>query len=266
MLFKVGDSGRTLVGHLTDTHVVPRGDSLFGIDTVAQLEAAVDDMARLNPRPDVVVVTGDVTARGERDAYVVALDLLERLELPLLVVPGNHDDRAAFVEVFRPHLIDGGFVQEVLDVGELRVVAVDTLDEGRDGGSLSEERLAALGDVLDDAPGRPTVVCMHHPPFATGIEWMDEAGLEGVTNFERLIASHPQVGLIACGHIHRSISSNLGQTRVAVAPSTAFEVHLDLGHDRGVVAGPPAYALHRFDRGQWVTHVARVDGLPVRPV
>jgi Icc protein len=266
MLFRVGESSRTLVGHLTDTHVVPRGDTLLGIDTVTHLEAAVDDMAHLDPRPDVVVVTGDVTARGEPEAYAVALDVLNRLELPLLVVPGNHDDRAAFVDVFRPHLIDGGFVQEVLDVGDIRLVAVDTLDEGHDGGLLSEERLAALADALDGAPGRPTVVCMHHPPFATGIEWMDDAALQGVTNFERLIAGHPQVGLIACGHIHRSIASNFAQARVAVGPSTAFEVHLDLGHDRGVVAGPPAYALHRFDRGQWVTHIARVDGLPVRPV
>ncbi len=263
------DTPGTVVGHLSDTHIVRRGDRIFGIDTVSRLEDAIADLIDLSPRADVVIVTGDITAHGEPDEYAVARELFDSIGVPTVVVPGNHDRRAPFVRAFGSATTDTGFVQSAVDVNDIRVVAVDSLDEDRDGGVLSSDRLVALSLVLDEEPGRPTVICLHHPPFATGIGWMDEQDLIGADQLADVVAAHPQVGLIACGHIHRSISANVGPARVAVAPSTAFSVHLDLAIEdatRGVVMGPPAYAVHRYDRGMWVSHVTQVDGVPVTRV
>jgi Icc protein len=249
------------VGHLTDLHVVARGDSLFGVDTVRNAERAIAHLAEFSPHPDVVIVTGDVTAHGEPSEYAVARQLLDDLGTPYYVVPGNHDRRGPFVAEFGSHapVTADGFVQYTVDVGGVRLVGLDTLDEGVDGGLLSSGRLAWLSDAL--AVEAPTLVFLHHPPFATGIAWMDEAALSGASDFAEILARHPEVALVACGHIHRAISATVGSARVAVGPSTAFEVYLDLVPDnpRRVVMGPPAYLVHHYDGTMWVTHETHLD-------
>jgi 3',5'-cyclic AMP phosphodiesterase CpdA len=96
---------------------------------------------------------------------------------------------------------DGAFIQYTVEDWPVRLVALDTLIPGESGGRLCAERLAWLDARLAEAPGRPTVVFMHHPPFVTGMRKMDEMGLDGTDGLAAVIRRHPQVERIVCGHL-----------------------------------------------------------------
>ncbi len=200
---------------------------------------------------------------GRRAEYARLRHLLSPLPMPVYLIPGNHDDREALRQAFAdyPKMPREGFIQYVVDDGPLRLVAVDTLLPGKPGGRVDAERLAWLDARLGEAPSKPTMIFMHHPPFKTAIEYMDGIGLEGADAMAEVVRRHPQVERVVCGHLHRSIQSRWAGTVAMTVPATAHQVDLDVRHDVGLSISmePPGYALHlwRPDTGL-VSHVANV--------
>jgi 3',5'-cyclic AMP phosphodiesterase CpdA len=258
----------TLIAQISDMHIKPEGALAYGrVDTAAFLARAVDHILHLDPRPDVVLGTGDLVDGGTPAEYARLRHLLSPLPMPVYLIPGNHDDRDALREAFadHPHMPRDGFIQYVVDDGPLRLIAVDTLLPGQPGGRVDAERLGWLNARLEDAPARPTVIFMHHPPFRTGIEYMDSIGLEGGDVMAAIVRRHPQVERVVCGHLHRSIQARWAGTLAMTAPATAHQVGLDLRHDVGlaITMEPPAYALHLWrPEAGLVSHVANVGDFP----
>jgi 3',5'-cyclic AMP phosphodiesterase CpdA len=153
----------------------------------------------------------------------------------------------------------------VIDDYPMRIIGLDTLVPGQGGGALCSDRLRWIDRTLAAAPGRPTLVLMHHPPFVTGISRMDRLGLEGTAALAEIIRRHPQVERIAYGHLHRAIESRFAGTVAGTAPSTAHQIVLDLRTDARVSFAfePPGYQLHywREDAGL-VTHTAAIGEWP----
>jgi 3',5'-cyclic AMP phosphodiesterase CpdA len=250
-----------IIGQITDTHVLPEGRKLGNlIDTNAQLEAAVCLLNRLSTPPDAVLVTGDLTDDGECESYAVLRARLAALDSPFYLIPGNHDRRQALVDAFPDHayLPRTGFLQYAIEDHAVRLIALDTLVEGSEDGALCEERLAWLDAALAAEPDRPALVFMHHPPFESGIWWMDAMGLSGARGLRAVLGRHPQVRLVVCGHVHRPFHSALGSAPVAVAPSTAWQVHLDLVPESPPRAAlePAAAFLHVWNGDAFVTHTS----------
>lgn len=260
----------TLLAQLTDLHIRKPGRLAYGrLDTAPYLQAAVQSVLGLRQRPDALVLTGDLTDFGRAEEYDHLARLLAPLPMPVYLLPGNHDARDALRLTFPDHAYLGsaGFVQFGVDVGELRLVALDTVDEGRSGGRLCAERLDWLAAELDRHNDRPVVIAMHHPPFPTLIGHMDRIGLqEGARALEVLVASHPNVERIVCGHLHRTIYARFGGTVVSTAPSPAHQVCLDLDEQAASawVLEPPGFHVHAWSgHGRLVTHTAacgRFDG------
>ena len=83
-----------LIAQITDMHVKTQGEMLSGtLDSYAGLQAAVGRIAALEPRPDLLVATGDLTADGTMEEYAALRGLLDGLDIPYLLLPGNHDVR-----------------------------------------------------------------------------------------------------------------------------------------------------------------------------
>jgi 3',5'-cyclic-AMP phosphodiesterase len=245
-----------IVAQLSDTHIVapgafpgaPRG---FGpVDTAGFLARAVAEVNRLDPLPDVTVVTGDLVDRGEPAEYDHLRALLAPLAMPVFVIPGNHDARDPLRATFGGdgYLPPHGFIQYVVEDYALRLVALDTLVPGRHHGEVCAERLAWLDDALAAAPERPTLVLMHHPPFVTGIDYMDRYGLENSAALAAVVARHPQVERIVCGHLHRAIDRRFAGTVAGTAPSTAHQIGLNLlpAAPLRFSFEPPGYQLHMW--------------------
>jgi len=255
-----------LLAQISDVHVVRRGEALMGtVDTAGYLGRAVARLGAMEERVDAVVVTGDLVDRGTVEEYEHLQELLAPIEVPVYLAMGNHDDRDAFRRVFgaAAYLRDGGkHVQYAVDVGEVRMIVLDTNVPGQPGGRLCEHRRAWLERELAQTT-KPVVIAMHHPPFATGIAFMDQLGLDpgDAEALETIVARHGHVARVICGHVHRASSTSFGGTTVSTAPSTAHHVALTLSPTArgGVSYEPPAFALHAWVAPRLVTHHAHID-------
>jgi 3',5'-cyclic AMP phosphodiesterase CpdA len=253
-----------LLAQITDLHVMPKGQLAYGrVDTAGMLRNAVAHLNRLDPRPDAVVITGDLADRGELDAYEHMREILAELKLRWFVIPGNHDRLDNFRSVFadQPYLpTTGEAIQYAIDEFPLRIVAVHSVVPGRVGGTLSEGSLAWLDRTLAARPQAPTVVIMHHPPFATGLQHYDVVGMTDVGGLERVIGKHPQVERILAGHVHRAIQVRFGGTIASACPSTAHQVACDLRPDGmdAFTLEPPGFQLHRWNGRALFTYTVNV--------
>jgi Icc protein len=244
-----------LIAQISDVHLKPEGVLAYGVaDTATPLARAVDHINRLNPRPDVVLATGDLVDEGSSDSYAYLTRLLSSLEPPLFIVPGNHDHKPSLYNALPG---DDYLQQAVEEEGEsylcfsveeypLRLVGLDTVTPGEHGGGLGRARLEWLDRTLSSQPKRPTVVFMHHPPFPSGIGHMDKEVFSGCNDLAEIIGKHPQVERILCGHVHRSIFRRFSGTIASVCPGIGMQLVLDLRGEAPsmFILEPPAVMLH----------------------
>lgn len=253
-----------IIAQITDTHIRRKGKLLHHmVNPGKRLRRAVERLNELDPRPDVVLATGDLTESGKRKEYKRLRELLEPLRMPLYVIPGNHDRREVMREAFADqwYLPAYGPLQYVIEEFPMRLIGLDTTVDGEAGGTLDAERLEWLDAKLALAPVRPTLIFMHHPPFRTGIKALDALGFRGAAELGAILERHRQIERVVCGHIHRAIEMRFHGTTVCTALSTAHQFALELRqkHPLGVVLQPPGFALHVWRDGELTTHHCLVD-------
>lgn len=147
--------------HLSDTH--------FGTEQPRVLEAVVALAAQ--QRPDVVVLSGDITQRGQPDEFREAKAFVDRLGAPVLAIPGNHDiplfdlwarltrPYARFAQAFGPDL------EPVLSLSDCLLVGVNTTRARRHRhGEVSNAQVERVARLLAAAePEQLRVVVVHQP-------------------------------------------------------------------------------------------------------
>ena len=256
-----------LIAQLTDLHLRPRGCACYRVvETNMLTERACRAVAAIRPAPDAVLITGDLADEGGAEEYALLHEILGRtLKLPVFTIPGNHDRR----EVMLTHLPGThqteGFVQYAVEDFPVRIVMLDTLVPGVPHGALNPHQLAWLDRTLGEQPDKPTLIGMHHPPFICGIGHMDAINLRDADRFGAVIARHPQVRRIICGHHHRPVVAQFEQTIASICPSVAHQVELDLQADApsAFVLEPPGFQLHHWSVTHgFVTHTATVERYP----
>ena len=238
----------TLIAQLSDPHVdVGPGDT----GSAEALTAAVDAVMRLDPAPDAVLVSGDLTNRSDARSYERVRELLAPFSMPVHVLPGNHDDREALRTWFTDDPVSGAHAapfQYALRCGDVRLVVCDTTVPGRDDGRLDAGSLTWLERELAAEPTVATIVAMHHAPLLTGIGAMDAIGLPEADRaaLAGLLRGCPQVRRVVAGHVHRACFAMLdGACGVFACPSTHLQVRWDpSGPEIGLEPAPPSYALH----------------------
>jgi Icc protein len=245
-----------LLVQLSDFHV---GAEWADGDPVAGVAAAVAAVGRLGQHPDAVLVTGDLSDNATDAEYGQVRELLEPLRAPVYALPGNHDDVRVLQRHFAPPEADGEPGRYSVDLGPLRLVALDSTRYRENLGALGAERLSWLDAELSKAPAAPTVVAMHHPTFATGVRlWNELGGLPAAdwAGLAEVIERHPQVRRLVSGHLHRVITGNVARRAALVIPSTYVQGRLNLAADELELADEPAgFAVHLFAGGELVSHV-----------
>lgn len=255
-----------LIAQITDMHVAAPGAMVYdAIDTNAYLRAAIARLNALSPRPDLVLATGDLVDHGTEEEYRHLQALMSELQMPAYMILGNHDHR----ELFRAQFGDldylkhaGPYLNFAVETPRLRLLGVDTAVHGMPYGAVTDETLAWLEEELSRHPDRPTALFMHHPPFETGIWWMDAIGLHGRNKLAQIVQRRRNVRRILCGHLHRPIVAEWAGVLCSIAPSTAHHVDLDIAGTNflNMLIEPPAFHLHVVgEDGGMVTHVCYVD-------
>lgn len=257
-----------LLAQISDTHIKMPGALAYGrVDTATCLARCVDALNALDPRPDLVLMTGDLADSGRREEYEHLRALLAPLRIPYRLLVGNHDAREPLREAFHDHPElhgEGEFIQYAFDAGPLRIIALDTLDPGASGGRLCDARLDWLARQLDRAGARPVIIALHHPPFDCGIRYLDRVRLAPAESarLAALLTRYPNVERVLCGHVHRPIAVRFGGTLAWCAASTAHQSTLDLRETspEAFVLEPPGYSLHLYTQAAGlVTHHAYVE-------
>lgn len=253
-----------LLCQISDPHIVEEGALAYGkVDTPRHLERCVRKILALPRRPDAVIATGDLVDTGTAAEYGLLREILSPLDMPLYLAVGNHDDRQALRAAFPKHAYlsgEDGFVQYAVEDFDVRLVVLDTLIPRKPGGMLCEKRLRWLDRRLSESR-RPTVVAQHHPPFPTGLTFMDRMSLADPAAEAAVISRHPQVERVIAGHHHRNAQARFAGTVASICPSTAHQLLLDLvpGADIRFTLEPSAFQLHLWDGAQLVTHTALVE-------
>ncbi len=271
-----------ILAQITDTHIGEGGRAAFGrVDTAAALARCIDALHALDPAPDLVLHTGDLVERRTPEEYARFREVLAGLRLPFRAIPGNHDARepmrAAFADTdWMPR--EGDYLQFAIEHLPVRILALDSTIPRRGSGELDAARLAWLEERLAEAPDRPTIVALHHPPFPTGMPEMDRGGFGNADRFAALLARHRNVERVICGHVHRAMTVRFGGTIASTAPSMSYQFALDRrdGAPLSYAFEPPGFHLHVWSEGVGlVTHLVPIgdyetipflkDGKVIRP-
>lgn len=217
----------------SDLHVCTPGERIIGLDPSARFEMALKAALTDHPDASAIILLGDLTHHGHPDEYRELDRIVSEIETPIIPMMGNHDRRDAFIAQFpgAPRM-PTGHVQHCFDIGNYRVITLDSLDgppyrSGHHAGRLCPDRIAFLENALSTRNDRHAIVCMHHPPFDTGILGMDMIKLEDSDAVLGLLARHGNLQLI-CGHIHRTINGQTNGVPWTIFKSPCHQGLIDL--------------------------------------
>lgn len=260
-----------IIAQISDMHIQQDRRLLRNkFDNAASLERCIAQLNAL--KPDAVIATGDLVHTGMREEYGMLRELLAPLQPPLFLMPGNHDSRALMQEFFPSHdylHTPNERLNHVVELNGLRLYMLDSLIAGSDEGNVGEAQLTWLEAHLAVAPDQPSMIALHHPPFATGLRYIDDHFCADGPALGRLVARFPSVLRVMSGHLHRSIQVNFGGTIGCVCPSTAVTFGLSFAPKSGFFRSdePPGYYLHVWAPGKPViTHMVQLTPAALTPL
>ncbi|WP_438396914.1 metallophosphoesterase [Caballeronia sp. DA-9] len=193
---------------ITDLHLINAGAShKSGVNPGERLRRCIDHMISNHSDAARLIVSGDLIQIRNSEGYSSLERLLADVNIPVRLLVGNHDDRAALTAAFPDVKRRDGFVQDAERLDGFELIYLDTLADGKHFGELCTQRLAWLEKTLAATDDR-ALVFMHHPPVGVGIPALDKAQLSaGDTEFAAILKRYRyRAPLLLCGHLHRSVS------------------------------------------------------------
>lgn len=248
---------------LSDLHL--RGDGKLSFRVANTPKLVEDCFAHLDSlpwQPAAIVITGDLADSGNVDAYKRLKQFLDRLAVPVYLLPGNHDKRDRMLSILSEYCPADQSVAPyfcyTVEHYPMRMVFMDGTRPGSHSGHLDESVAVWLERELAKAPTVPTLLFTHHPPFLTGFGRMDEP-YENKERLAAILKHYPNVRL-CCGHIHRSITTQWAGCIALTAPSVAMQIELDLSPTGGdeFRMETPGYLLHHFHEGACNSHTCQI--------
>lgn len=240
----------------TDPHLYrSETETLRGIATLPALKSALADAQTGAWPPDALLVTGDIV-QDDPGGYAQFRKLFAPLGVPVLCIPGNHDEPA----VLRRELGSAPFVTDTYtDLGQWRFILLDSSKPGSASGRLSRQSLVSLEDALAGAAGRHCLVTLHHHPVAMDSRWLDRVGLENADEFFDVIDRHRNVRAIVWGHVHQAFDGLRKDVRLLATPSTCAQF-LPHAEEFAIDRRPPAYRTFELQSdGALLTEVVWVE-------
>lgn len=256
-----------LIAQISDLHIKRPSTIAYGrVDTAAALSRCVVELNRFTPRPDLVVISGDLADTPAKEEYNHLKAQLMPLEIPLVAIPGNHDDRT----LMRAALPNQGYAQAsgALNlsraVGDLDILLIDSSVPGAPHGEIEASTLTWLDAALAASATRPALLFLHHPPFVTGIGHMDAQNLRNADELAAILRRHKRVRLVAAGHVHRAVLTMFAGVPATICPTPNHAVALDLDekYPPSFKIEPPSFHLHAWFSnagfGDVVTHAVPI--------
>lgn len=250
--------GMAVIAHLSDIHI----DA--GARNADRTARVVAYLAALPVPPDAVVITGDLADHGTEDEYERVRALTAGLPVPVLYLPGNHDDRTPYRKVLADDDATGP-INRAHRIGGVLILLADSSIPGRNDGLLGDDTLAWLDDCLTANRDLPALVAFHHPPVTLGVPFIDAIRQFEEHRLAALVARHPQIVALLCGHAHTAAVTTFAGRPLLVAPGVASTLLLPAESSTPAdiativdLAAPPMIAFHLLDGERRLTTHYRV--------
>lgn len=224
--------------HLTDLHI-SHPDADDPVDKSASrdtLERVVGLINAMQPPPDFVVASGDLTNTGHAASYALVRDLLAPLQVPVVMALGNHDLRAEFHTVFETGQGDGPHFHDRV-LGGLHVITLDTKVPERVAGAICDAQFADLAQALTRHAELPKLIVMHHPPRIddSGLLW-ETVDLASTNRLAEALESVNVAGIVS-GHIHINRVHHWHGIPVCITSGLDYTIDLLEDHDLRLLEG-----------------------------
>ncbi len=245
-----------LVAQITDTHLFAEPDRTWkGLSTAHTLKAVLEHLQQIQPQPDLLLLTGDLSQDETPQSYELLASLIAPLNIPTYWIPGNHDN----LQVMQPILDKPPISPErSWNLGNWQFLLLSSVEAGCDGGKLSPESLDWLDSQLQQTGDRAVMIALHHHPLAIASEIMDGMMLHNADEFLAIVDRYPQVKIVLCGHIHQEFHQQRGSVTYLGTPSTCIQL---LPKSSPIILDqiPPGFRLLELAiDGTWNTKVERV--------
>lgn len=244
-----------VVAQVTDPHLFESDDrQLLGVTTAESFQAVLKQIDNLRRRPDLLLLTGDLSQDGRTESYLTLKQMVNVLGIPTFWLPGNHDN----VPAMTPLLNDGMMLADKsFEVGDWRFLLLNSQVPGCVHGCLGTDTLNWLDEQLRVYHHQPTLIALHHPPFTLGSEWLDGSALQNPEALFRVLDRHPQVKLVLFGHVHQEYSRWRRDVQYFGTPSTCIQFEPQSADFALDTCHPGFRILHLYPDATWWTTVER---------
>ncbi|MEV6774443.1 metallophosphoesterase [Nocardia sp. NPDC051030] len=238
-----------LLAQLSDTHFN------MGARNNERAERVMAFLAELPQRPDAILVTGDIADEGDIEEYQQARAALIA-DVPVLILPGNHDDRGNLRSVFFPDTSGYGPINQSHTVDGVTLALLDSSIPGKPEGLFDEETYTFLTDLLAAAPADESIiVAMHHPPRPVQSTVCDPIRLTNPERLAEIMAGDDRIIAVLTGHVHAGVMTQFAGKPLIVAPSVSSTIGLEWeraapGHVPIDFAPDPSLVFHSIQDGE----------------
>ena len=242
--------------HLSDTHLKKEKIHLYGLDPYNRLETAINSINKNHKDADFVVITGDLTDKGHKEAYKNLDEILSKCDIEVIKMIGNHDIRENFLEIFPDNFQNEGFIQGTKIVDNKAFIFLDTKIPKGHGGDMCEKRFSWFEKELEVNKDKEVYIFMHHPPFDIEIEYMDSIGFGSNERLKKLLSKYSNVKHLFFGHVHRVISGIWGNIPYFGIKGTNHQVALKSDENLFMACEEkPAYGVVTIHNDNTLIHV-----------
>jgi Icc protein len=232
--------------HLADFHLpASPNKTLHGVNPHAHLAQAVAALRRLVPAPDLIVLGGDLLEDGDHASYQTVLDAFKDMQVPVHAVLGNHDSLPGFRKTALPPRGADFAGYYSFDLKAAHFVMLHSACPGKESGRLEEKQLLWLNEDLRRSAGKPVLVFLHHPPFDSGVGWLDKLKLADSEGFWEIIPPYARniLGVFA-SHLHLQHTCLHRGVIAASCPAVSWQYSSNADSPRAALSEePPGFNL-----------------------
>lgn len=243
-----------VIAHISDLH-------FNGTEEHRARAAAVVDYLKTACFPNSLhglLISGDVADEGLPEEYRELLATVD-IEIPTIVLLGNHDDRAAYSSVALDRETTDP-INTALWLDDLLLLALDSSIPGRSDGYLADGTLAWAAEQIEAASADTDVlIAFHHPATTIGLPLMDDRRQNATERLARLLRSHPNIVGTVCGHAHTPAVTTFADRPMVIAPGVSSTLSLPFeGASIVNSTQPPGLAFHIVDQHRLTSHFRSV--------
>ena len=213
-----------IIIQISDTHLFgDKNKKINGANSYVNLKNVLDHIAQLKEKPELIVVSGDLSQDCTFESYQHLANLLNKLNIKYYLLPGNHDDLNVVNQVFDFNWLKGS-VDYFLNFHNWFLYFIDTSMYPEDSGKITEEQFINFTKALEKNKNQPTMVFMHHHSIEINSPLMDQMILIEKEKFNNIIKENPQIHAVLFGHIHQVFERKLNDTLFLSSPATSYQI------------------------------------------